>query len=365
MKKLLTLLLVTCLLLCACGGKTEPVPTTTAEPTVAETTTEATTEATTAAPTEAVIYRHPLTGEPLDAPFSGRPVAVSLGNTKSALPQTGISKADVFFEIEAEGDITRFLSVFTDYSDIKRIGPIRSARSFFNSAAASLDATIIHCGGSPRGISGYHDLTGSKISDWSHIDQMYNGNYFYRDSARKSAGYAHEHTLFVTGEKLQAAMTDKKYTENTVTDYGYQFAEDADLQINGTTANKIVVTFLGTKTSTFEYDSATGLYAMSQYKQKLIDGDTNTQMTFKNLIVLYAKQTKKNEGYYTRSYYDLLTTGDGYFAVNGQIVPIKWSRNSLTDAFTYTLEDGTPITMGVGNCYVGISSTKSSEIKYE
>lgn len=364
MRKFLTLLTLVCLLLCACGGgETLPVETTT-EPTT-ETTTEATTETTTVPTEPPVLYRHPLTGEPLTEPFAVRPVAISLGNTKTALPQTGISKADVFFEVEAEGGITRFLPIFTDYESIPRIGPVRSARSFFNNLAASLDAPIAHCGGSERGINGYYDLTGSKISDWAHIDQFANGKYFYRDKDRKSSGYAYEHTLFITGAKLLEVVNQKKYRDITVTDYGYQFAEDEDLQINGTAATKITVSFLGKKTSTFEYDPATGLYAMSQYNRKLVDGDTNSQMTFKNLIVLYAAQTKKHDGTYSRSYYDLLTSGDGYFAVNGQIVPIKWSRDEVKEAFTYTLEDGTPITMGVGTCYVGISSTASAAIQYE
>lgn len=362
MRKFLSLLILVCLVLCACGGQTTPAETTT-EPTTE--TTEATTETTTVPTEPPVLYRHPLTGEPLDAPFAIRPVAISLGNTKAALPQTGISKADVFFEIEAEGGITRFLPVFTDYASISRIGPVRSARSFFNNVAASLDSPIVHCGGSARGINGYYDLTGSKIPDWAHIDQFANGKYFYRDPQRKADGYAYEHRLFITGEKLLEVVNQKNYRNITVTDYGYQFAEDDELQVSGTPAAKITVTFLGKKTSTFDYDPATGLYAMSQYNQALIDGDTKQQMTFKNVLVLYAPQSKKHDGTYNRSYYELLGSGNGYFAVNGEIVPIKWSRDELKKAFAYTLEDGTPITMGVGTCYIGISSTKSAAIQYQ
>ena len=362
MKRILAFSLLIALLLCGCakGDEAVFVPGTTTSGT--EATTEPTEETT--VPTEApVLYRHPLTGEPLDEPFTGRTLAVSIGNTKAALPQHGISEADMFFEVEAEGGITRFLPIFTNLEEVATIGPIRSARTFFNNIAASFDGPIAHCGGSVRGIAGYYDLTGEKISDWVHIDQFSNGQYFYRDSDRRSEGYAYEHTLFTTGEQMIEAMADKGYDAVENLDFGLQFDEDVDL--DGEAATKITVTFLGTKTTDLTYDEATGLYAMEQYDRELIDGTTGEQLTFKNVLVLYADQSKKHDGNYVRSYYDLIGEGDGYFAVNGKIVKIKWSREDVKKPFVYTYEDGTVITLDVGKSYVGISSTEASPIAYE
>lgn len=359
MKKILIVVLALTMLLCACGKK-EPTPTTVAT----EPTTEATTEATTEPTEPPVLYRHPLTGEPLDEPFTGRPVAVSIGNTKAALPQHGIGNADVFFEIEAEGDITRFLPIFTDLGNTASIGPIRSARTFFNNVSAAYNAPIAHCGGSVRGIRGYYDLTGSKISDWEHFDQFsYGTKYFYRDSDRRSQGYAYEHTLFTTGENMLKALDDQEYQSSDAWDLGFRFDEETG--ISGTAATKITVSFLGGKTSHFTYDETTGLYAIEQYDRQLIDGTTGKQLTFKNVLVLYSPQTKQHDGYYSRSYYELIGSGEGYFAVDGQIVPIKWSREDVKQPFVYTLEDGTPITMGVGKTYIAISSPKSDPIQYQ
>lgn len=364
MKRLLAFSLLICLLLCGCAKDEAPATTATPTPAPTEATTEPTQETT--VPTEPpVLYRHPLTGEPLDAPFTDRAVAVSIGNTKAALPQHGISQADVFCEVEAEGDITRFLAIISDFTQVANIGPVRSARTFFNSLALAHNAPIAHCGGSPRGITGYHDLTGSKIQNWEHFDEFtYGTKYYHRDQDRyKNQGYAWEHCLFTTGEDMLKALADLKYQNGKEWDLGFQFSDEPATE--GESATKITVTFRGDKTSDFAYDADTGLYSIRQYNRDLIDGTTGEQLTFKNLLVLYAKQTKKQGGSYMRSYYEILGQGDGYFAVDGKIVKIKWSRENATDPFTYTLEDGTPITLGVGKTYLAVSATTSDPIKYE
>jgi len=363
MKRLLAFSLLICLMLCGCANKEAPA--TTATPTEPPETTTAPTQETTVPTEPPVLYRHPLTGEPLDQPFTGRPVAFSIGNTKAALPQHGISQADIFCEVEAEGDITRFLAIISDFTQVASIGPIRSARTFFNSLALAHNAPISHCGGSNRGIVGYHDLTGSKIQNWEHFDEAtYGDTYYYRDLDRYNyQDYAWEHCLFTTGEDMVKALADLDYQKNEAWNIGLQFADDVVLE--GEAATKVTVTFRGKKTSDFTYDAATGLYSIRQYDRDLIDGTTGEQLAFKNLLVLYAEQTKRKGGSYMRSYYDLLGEGDGYFAVDGKIVKIKWSREEATDPFTYTLEDGTPITLAVGKTYLAVSATTAKPIAYE
>ena len=365
MKRLMILALVVCLLLTGCGKKKAAAPATT-EPTTEPTTTPTTEPSTEPTQTEppVVLYRHPLTGEPLEQPYTDRPLAFSVGNTIAALPQHGISQADLFFEIEAEGDITRFLTVITDLESVPAIGPIRSARTFFNSVAVSCNAPIVHCGGSNRGIVGYHDLTGSKIANWQHFDEMsYGTKYFYRDQNRKSSGYAQEHTLFTSGEKMLKALDDLDYQSTEAWDLGFQFADDASL--TGEAASQITVHFLGGKTSELTYDPETGLYSIRQYKRDLIDGNTGKQLTFRNVFVLYAEQTKRKGGSYMRSYYDLIGEGEGYYALDGQIVKIKWSRQDVEAPFVLTYEDGTKVTMAVGQSYFAVSATKSKTVEYK
>ena len=362
MRKFLPLALI-CMLLCGCGSQESPEtqpPATTGAATEATIPTESTT-----APTEpeVIIYRHPLTGEILDAPYTKRPVAVSTGNTRAAMPQMGISYADLLLEMEEEGGVTRFMAVYTQYEQASAIGPIRSTRTFFNNAAVSFNAPLVHCGGSVRGIVGYHDLTGSKISPWEHIDEQYNGKYFYRDQQRLSDGYATEHCLFITGEKLAAAMAAKEYATEEAWDLGLQFREDA--LTGGSAANNVTVSFLGGKKTGFQYDSATKLYKASQYGSALIDGINGDQLAFKNILVLTTAQSHKSEGRYVRSYYDMVGQGEGYLMCDGQMITLRWERESLEEPFRFTDANGNPITLGVGKTYMAIVSTKATAPKCE
>ena len=373
MKQLLSVLLVLCLLLglAACGKKDEPIeketPATTEnkpepEPTPApEKETEQETETETE---EDPVIRHPLNGSVLEEEWTGRVTTVVLGNSKDALPQCGINEADIMYEAETEGGTTRFLAVYDEVETLVTVGPIRSARTFFNNVTQSYGGVIIHCGGSVRGRNGYHDLSGNKISGWEHVDaryhdagaEKYKETMFYRDAARSSAGYNYEHTMFITGQALVHLINKYEYatTSETALNSGLAFAETVALE--GTAANTAVVNFAVYKTTTFTYDQQTGLYSAAQYGENLIDGNTNEVSQFKNLLVLSATQHTKSDGEYPRSYYDLVGSGKGYLVIDGQSVAINWSRETLESPFSYTLEDGSAVQLAPGRTYIAITS---------
>jgi hypothetical protein len=142
--------------------------------------------------------------------------------------------------------------------------------------------------------------------------------------------------------------------------FGMQFHETA--LPKGKSAQEIVVTFKGTKTSSFYYNPETGSYTMKQFDQELIDGNTNKAVTFKNVLAIYTDQRRASNN--VHMFYDTIGSGEGYLAVNGQIIPILWSRESLRSPFTYTLGDGTPLTLAVGNTYVALVGT-SYPISYQ
>ena len=364
MKRRIALLLVLCLMLCACGKK-EATPTTpsTNAPTTPSTNAPTTqpTEPTTEPTEPPVLFRHPLNGSALDAPWKGQAVAVVINNLKKAMPQKGISQADIFYEMEVEGDITRCLAIFSDLSKVADIGPVRSARTFFNSVAVSYGAPLIHCGGSPGlALSGRYDDSYDKIDNWEHIDQAYNDSYFYRDYDRYNSGYAWEHVLFTTGEKLQQALDAKGYNTPEQQDFQLQFKDGVEL--NGEAANEITVKFKSGKKTILNFDPASGKYKVNMHGGEYIDANTKEAVTFKNVLVLYTKQWYYSDGMH--KIYDTIGSGEGYAAINGKIVPITWTRDGLRTTYSYTLADGTPLELDVGSTYIAMVGIKH-DIAYQ
>ena len=92
----------------------------------------------------------------------------------------------------------------------------------------------------------------------------------------------------------------------------------------------------------------------------MIDENNGEKEAFENVIVILAP-TYNQDVYHIA---ELDGTGDGYFACNGKIIPILWSHEEEDEPFSFTLTDGTPLTLGVGNTYVAIAPTES-EITYE
>ncbi|MDE5597163.1 MAG: DUF3048 domain-containing protein, partial [Lachnospiraceae bacterium] len=75
-----------------------------------------------------------------------RPVTVMMPNTKTAA-QYGISQADVLYECNVEGSITRLMALFQDWSDFDRLGNVRSCRDYYVYWSFEWDAFYIHFGG--------------------------------------------------------------------------------------------------------------------------------------------------------------------------------------------------------------------------
>ena len=352
MKRMFALILAVSLLLCACGSKpaetTAPpettvppttVPVTTAPP---ETTVPPTTEATEPPPVDT----NPLTGEALEAVDDSRPYAIMINNTSKAVPQCGISQADMIYEIVAEGSVTRFMAIFLDLSDVDVIGPVRSVRPYFYQVARHYGAILSSAGGSDEAISLI------KKDGYNHLDGIAGaGSYFYRDQwRRENKGY--EHSLMTTGEKLAAAAEKRSFaTTMEDVDYGFHFTDEA--MTAGETADQITVWFYsGGKKTVMNYDETTGLYTMYQHGADSVDANDNSPIRFRNIVVLEADTHVKDKKGHLET--QMTGTGKGWYARDGRVVPITWSRESSSAKYVYTDAEGTPISFGIGKTYVAI-----------
>ena len=361
MKKLIAISLLLCLLLSGCGAENGPIPTVPpTEPTQATTepatepATEPPTEPPTEEPTEAPTepepeYRHPLNGQPLDEPLLNRPYAVVHDNDNAqAVPHWGVGDVDILWEMPHEGGTTRMIGVYSDVSQTDRFGPTRSVRPYLLSVARSFGAILVHAGGSPQG---YDQL---KKTGWDNLDGVQGpgaSNYYKRDKERDVDSW---HTMYITGQNI-LKYTTKRGHENMLdemADYGFSF--DEDVILDGQDATSVEVRFSkGGKKSVFTFKEDTGDYTMKQLNKSYTDGNTGEAVHFENILVLQAKVGVLDD--YGRLYQELENkSGEGYFACNGKMISIKWSRGKATDPFVFTDTDGNPITLSVGKTYIAV-----------
>ena len=316
------------------------------------------TNGTTVDPNTPVVYRNPLNGMIVEEPWLNRPVAVMLNNIKAAMPQHGVSQADILYEILAEGGITRCMGIYSDISQVEKLGSIRSARKYFIFLAQGYGASYVHAAG---GSIERNLLAGKKDMD---LDVSKTSKYVYRDQDRLNAGYSLEHTLFTSGENL-LAFAEKQNVATMLkkpANSNMQFAEQSN--ISGQAVNKATVYFhmggtpsSGTKSTALTYHAEDGKYYAAQHGGDYIDGNTGETISFNNVLVL-----KATTSFLTEKKLSIKTTGEGtgYFLSGGQMVPIHWSRPSVSKPFTFTLENGEPVVFAEGSTYIAVIPTDAT-----
>ena len=67
-----------------------------------------------------------------------------VNNVPAAMPQYGVAKADVIFEIPVEGDVTRFMALYADYTTVPRVCAVRSCRYYFPAFSQGFDAFYVN-----------------------------------------------------------------------------------------------------------------------------------------------------------------------------------------------------------------------------
>ncbi len=321
------------------------------EQTTTEDTTEEITEETTEELTEETregMTLNPLTGEWIDDSFeNARPIAVMLNNIKAAVPQSGIEKADIVYEVLVEGGITRLMGVFTDYTDLEKLGSLRSARHYYVKLAKEYDAIYVHVGHST------YAVTELQTSGIDHIDGTDGiGNVFtYRTSDRKAP-----HNCYTSTEGMLAAFEQEGFTlthSDTYDSEKFLFNSEDTEMTAGTTANKITTAFNSSRKPWFEYNAEDKLYYRFQYDAEQIDEATGNQLTYKNVIIQFAKHSVLDSEKDLQEI-ELTGTGEGYYATDGKIIPITWEKQTDSSVTKYYTEDGEQLVMNPGKTWITI-----------
>lgn len=312
-------------------------------------------------PTPEPVNRNPLTGLEMNPDYlNRRPVAIMINNIKQALPQYGISKADIIYEVVAEGGITRMVAVMQDPSLADVVGSVRSTRSYYLDLAQGLDALLLHAGASEYA---YNDIKTRGVTSLDAIRGGYEGPLYYRDQSRiKNNGL--EHSLMTTGERIVKIIDQASFRTEHKEGYSYPVHFDPALTLDGDAATDVTVRMSQYKTGEFEYNEETEHYLVYQYGKKHMDAGADTQLEMKNVLILYADITSIKGDSYGRMAVDLVGSGEGLYLCEGKAVDIRWSKDSYDAPFVYTNPDGSERIFHSGTSYISIvSSAKAVTLK--
>ncbi len=304
-----------------------------------------------------------------------RPVAIMVNNIPAAMPQYGIDKADVVFEIPVEGYQTRLMCIFADYTKLPQVCSVRSCRKYFPAIALGFDAIYVNCGQNEV-IDDYVESIGVVQYDGAHDK---NG-LFIRDQERLDAGYSREHTLYFDAPRFPEILEKDGVNMNLAEDKtgtAFKFAAVGETVIpTGKECTSLHIDF-GSCEAGFNYNAETKTYFKTYYDKYTkemkpqCDGRSGKQLEFSNLILLHNDVAFDDSAVYdtVRNYKHRLIDWKGgkgstaYYISNGVKQPIYWIKNSETDSMRFYDLEGNELTVNRGKTYICFNEMDDCEFE--
>lgn len=274
-----------------------------------------------------------------------RPFAVMIDNEGTKpLPQGGLNKAQLIYEIIVEGGETRLMPVFWDV-DPKMIGPVRSSRHYFLDYSREHDSVYVHFGWSPMA---QKDISNFKINN---INGVANGGEIFWDLTDDPYNWQDSYT---SADNIVGYIAKAKYRTNTESNLVFKY-NDKDIELQGVEkADKINIRYSASYTCKFEYNDQTKLYNRFRKEKPHMERVTDKQLTAKNIIIQKVQNyTIKGD---TEGRQEVVTVGSGtgWFITCGKAIEIKWSKESRGARTKYTTKDGEPIILSPGQTWIQI-----------
>jgi len=284
---------------------------------------------------------YPLTGEKAKSGANKRIKAIMVNNHTQARPQSGLSQADIVFEILAEGDITRFLAMYQS-EEPDEVGPVRSAREYYFNLADDYDAVYVYHGAAKFVNKMINDENIEYINGAQHDND---GTLFKRSTDRKAP-----HNSYVQFGALENEMKEAGY--DTETDYDPLPFKDKNADVEGDEATNIQVSYSANSNAynpTYSYQEDKNVYTRSAGGEQTVEKSDSTPIEVSNLFVIEAPhEVFDDEG---RRKIDLDNGGDAYLFQGGKQKKVQWEKK---DGQIIPVEDGEPVGFLPGKTWVNV-----------
>ncbi len=274
-----------------------------------------------------------------------RPISMMIDNSEPAIPQSGISKADIYYESIIESSVSRMCLVYNSLDGLNRIGPLRSCRDNFLSMVWGFDTIYEHYGQSAYALPYLEDDRCDNISGLG----SYTNQVFFRDNTY----HVMPHNAYTSAVGMESGIKLLKYrTEHEESFRGpFRYVLEGEKpDMFGAVDANVVVPGYPVNNPVFTYDAASGLYRREQFGGPHIDEANGEQIQVKNIIFEY-----QNSAFYQDSPYLHFQTdakGFGLYVTEGKAIPIYWERPEFFAQVKYYRMDGHRLKMNQGKTFV-------------
>lgn len=253
--------------------------------------------------------------------------SVVLDNISSARPHHGISEANVVYEYEVEGGITRYLALFSSFPT--KVGPIRSARIHSAVLALENNTSYIHAGGGVDVLQQMRNLGVRSINElaWS-------GGGFFRDTGRRAP-----HNLFVN----LASLDVEQKSENII-------MRPAFINRQGSSVTKVDLEFNNRHTVSYTYNPEKESFRKSINGERQRDA-RGQQIYARNIMVA---RVPYGIDLFLRPTADLIGEGEIDFYSMGQHFEGVWRKESWDSPTRFYFLDGVEIERVYGQTWIHI-----------
>ncbi len=310
-----------------------------------------------------------------------RPIIAILENHADSRPASGLSKADVVYEIVAEGGITRFLSVFycnTAAEEVK-IAPVRSARIYFIDFATEYGEKPIfmHVGGA-NNYSGsgdtardvraleYLETIGWRVAKGNDFDTTYDSGFpvFWRNYERLGKPVATEHTMMASLDAAYEEAEKRGFTTGWDKKFiPWQFIDDKP--VSEPSATEISFGFWDNKSEyevEWKYDRQKNQYLRFNGGKEQFDFENKAQLTAKNVVIFFAKE-KGPVDRNLHMFYTTTGTGKALIFQNGEAIDGTWKKETKMSRTKFFDKKGREIAFVRGPIWIEVIPA-GNEVKY-
>lgn len=286
---------------------------------------------------------NPLTGLPVSDPalLNRRPILIKVQNLpRSDRPQSGLSRADIVYELYTEYGSTRYAALFYG-QDAERVMPIRSARYPDINLIRMYKAVFVF-GSAYEPV--FRRLANSEFGDRLILEGS--------DTCPAMCRFDPNgrNYLAANTQALQALLAKRGIDNSRPNLDGMAF--NLTPPAGGQPAERIFARFSGAIYNRWDYDPASGRYQRyvdkendvdqrNEVYEQLTDALTNQPIQADNVVILFVRYEEVDPRPEVEVLdFKLLGTGTAYLARDGQIYKVNWQRLREEDVLTLVDDAG-------------------------